>query len=632
LETHERAGGIVGRNELLNLEIDRCINYGKISAENGHAGQNMIGGIISSSQTGTDGEGAARIRNVTIRNCANRGEVVSKATGVIWNGTGGIAGWVPNEGLVIENTYNIGHVRSTAVNPLYNTNVGGIIGLLQWPNVNIVLRNVYSIGPVTSMGSNSTNGNGILGHHWPGTTDGIGALRLENVYVSAYFTGNAISDLPVRIKSTNVYVDRSTAPTTDTDRLQTEEPGITAVTTEQLVSGSLSGLQGGSWMQGIAGMPGQRTLPYFAWQTGGEQQEPFFNEIYSTNEESVTEGANISLSGITGFPLINEVDIDVQYSTEGFDYSKIRVFTPNNEGLPYSYLGNETEVRSIKGSVANIPSRSLTTGLISKNDVVGFDWRAGHRIYFDLQGGEISNDAPLAQIIPHGELAYVPEVEREGYIFEGWSTEPDGGGKQYSPEANIAVESGGTFYAKWTAATTTLTVAKEVTGEMGNLKQEFIFTIYFQDSEENSLADTEINYEGDTVGKYNNQAPNGGKLTLDNNGCATFKLAAGQAIRFVDVPAIGCVRVVEAPDEIYETSICDSENEEDIIDGKDTAMLLMAKDRTFTFTNEREYVPPTGIGIDSTGPVLMGIVSTAALAEFVFYIVNRYHRSASNTK
>ena len=630
IDTHERAGGIVGRNELLNLLIDGCFNYGRISALGGSTSQNMMGGILSSSQTQSLGQGAQNPRYVTISNSGNRGNLSSGAAGGGWNGTGGIAGWIPNEGLRIENSYNAGHIHSTATS---TPCVGGIIGTLEYPLVNIWLTNVYSIGPVTvgtTLNPTNTNGNGngILGDR---RNTGTGGLRMENVYVSAFFSGNAITDATTNnVVSTNVYIDTSTARTTDTARLQTGLPGVTAVTSEQLTSGTLPGLSGGPWKVGIANEPHQRTFPYFSWQTGGAQQESFFKEINSTNVELFAGDTSLRLRGIVDYFLTNTGNVDVLYSLEGFEHNNVRIFNPNNGGLAHSNMESALEERSIPGTLANIPSRRLTTGLISANDVVAFDEPPGHRVTFDVNGGWLVDETPLRQLVSHGQEARLPLVERDNYTFDGWNTQLDGTGKHYPVGESIEITEDIMLYAVWKPMTTSLAISKEVTGDLANKIVEFEFIVYFQCVDEKPLpAGTTLYYLGDTLEDSNANAPEDGVLTLDSDGSATFGLSHGQIITIDEIPMNGYVRIIVTPDEIYMASYERSGDPEPPTIGNDTNMLPVAKEGWFHFISERIYVPPMGVEVGSTSvmPLLAVIVVIPASILFGLRVVSNGYKN-----
>ena len=170
---------------------------------------------------------------------------------------------------------------------------------------------------------------------------------------------------------------------------------------------------------------------------------------------------------------------------------------------------------------------------------------------------------------------------------------------------------------------TTLTVSKEVTGDFGNKAMEFEFTIFFRDSAGAPLLPpTQFDY---TITDLSGAAPADGTLILDDHGSARFRLAHGQAIRIADVPLGGTVQVIETEDGNYQTTFTDSEYADTIFNGNDTTLLLITENRSIHYVNYRVCVPPTGIGLDSTGAMLLltTLVSLPALAVYVLATVYR---------
>ncbi len=74
-------------------------------------------------------------------------------------------------------------------------------------------------------------------------------------------------------------------------------------------------------------------------------------------------------------------------------------------------------------------------------------------LYFDARGGEVGQESKqIAQGVPYGKL---PVPYRQGYIFDGWWTGPDGTGSRIAPETLVASSANHIMaYAKWGNAPT----------------------------------------------------------------------------------------------------------------------------------------------------------------------------------
>jgi len=169
--------------------------------------------------------------------------------------------------------------------------------------------------------------------------------------------------------------------------------------------------------------------------------------------------------------------------------------------------------------------------------------------------------------------------------------------------------------------TTTLSVSKIVTGDLGNKNFEFEFTVFFTDSNGGPLPyGMRFDYNGDIISGSGATAPSDGTLVLDSEGSAVFSLRHGQRITIDDVPLDGNVRVVETFDPNYTTTFTDSENADVIRRGNDTEMLPMAAERTLNFTNGRDMPPPTGLGLGNVGAAILLpliVIMTALIAYLI---------------
>ena len=171
---------------------------------------------------------------------------------------------------------------------------------------------------------------------------------------------------------------------------------------------------------------------------------------------------------------------------------------------------------------------------------------------------------------------------------------------------------------------TTLTVSKTVRGALANMNMEFDFTVIFKDSDGEPM-DRQFNYTGGIIAGSGVAAPSGGVLALDSTGSTTFMLKHGQVIIIEDIPANSYVQIIETPNINYTVFFIDSNDKDTEVTGNDTNLLAMSEDRVFSFINERNVVPDTGIALDGSGGILLlaGLASLSALAVFALSTVYR---------
>lgn len=127
VDTYLEAGGIVGTvcNDTTGIRIINCVNYGKISANNGKA--QCVGGIIGKLYN----ENHSYITDsIEIKNCANFGLISASSSGfnLLAGGyIGGIVGYADTEEIIkIENCVNYGSLEGNDIFSRYN--LGGILG------------------------------------------------------------------------------------------------------------------------------------------------------------------------------------------------------------------------------------------------------------------------------------------------------------------------------------------------------------------------------------------------------------------------------------------------------------------------------------------------------------------------
>ncbi|MCL2775516.1 MAG: hypothetical protein FWD71_19560, partial [Oscillospiraceae bacterium] len=234
----------------------------------------------------------------------------------------------------------------------------------------------------------------------------------------------------------------------------------------------------------------------------------------------------------------------------------------------------------------------------------------------------------LTDVLPAG-LTYISNTDANGSVFNItgqtchwlWNSLPYGEtvvtvlvrvdmGTQFINHATLETngESRGTNYTYHELfPTTSLTISKAVKGDFGDTTKQFEFMVTFEDANKIPL-----------TGQF--QTTNGTLPLAD--GTANFTLKHGQSITINNVPLDCYIQIVETPDSNYKSSFIDSYTGT-LVDKNDTTILHMTADRTFTFINERQMPPPTGIDAGNTTKMLM-LPIFALLAGLTLFITRRF--------
>ncbi|MDR1378283.1 MAG: hypothetical protein LBJ36_04455 [Synergistaceae bacterium] len=186
-------GGIVGQVGFsvaaydTDLTIENCVNEVDLVGSTGVGG--IAGGVYYSAGSSNSTVGV----KLTIKNCVNNGDMSSLIGGATYIGTGGILGnvgwmvnvdWANNVRVTIDNCVNTGNISG------FRSNVGGIVGYLQYGNGSSI-KNSYNWGNV-SVGSPN--------HITPALAAGGIAGRVDNaaqdIFENNYNAGVVSSDQP----------------------------------------------------------------------------------------------------------------------------------------------------------------------------------------------------------------------------------------------------------------------------------------------------------------------------------------------------------------------------------------------------------------------------------------------------
>ena len=160
-----------------------------------------------------------------------------------------------------------------------------------------------------------------------------------------------------------------------------------------------------------------------------------------------------------------------------------------------------------------------------------------------------------------------------------------------------------------------LTIAKQVTGEMGDRDKLFTFQIQLKESDGSILAG-EYDYTGGIVdGITGAVAPDDDSLKLDAEGKATFALSHGQTITIHGLP-VGTTYTITEPDSQADGYTVTASSETSKMTRDASCNGTLNQKTTVTFTNEKATAVPTGIRLDALPwllALLCGLAGCTAL-------------------
>lgn len=139
-----------------------------------------------------------------------------------------------------------------------------------------------------------------------------------------------------------------------------------------------------------------------------------------------------------------------------------------------------------------------------------------------------------------------------------------------------------------------LTIAKQVTGEMGDRDKPFTFQISVP-----SMANKTVSYTGGIVtGITGVVVPNDSTLNLDAEGKATFNLSHGQTITIHGLP-VGTAYTITEPDAQADGYTVTASGADAKMSRDASCNGTLSQETTVTFTNEKATAVPTGIRFDA---------------------------------
>lgn len=193
---------------------------------------------------------------------------------------------------------------------------------------------------------------------------------------------------------------------------------------------------------------------------------------------------------------------------------------------------------------------------------------------------------------------------RPGYEFLGWAEDPTATEAKYLAGAEVLVDNLGEnfLYAVWKQSAVDVTIAKQVTGNMGDRTKAFAFTVSVP--------------EGVSIGE-----PTGGEYTLTDSRTATFSLSHNKSVTLHDVPIGATLTITENDATGYTVSINGTPLGQGVYTG--SYPVVADVENKVTVENNKEAIPDTGIVTDSL-PYIVILACVVAIGAVV--IVRRRGR------
>lgn len=209
---------------------------------------------------------------------------------------------------------------------------------------------------------------------------------------------------------------------------------------------------------------------------------------------------------------------------------------------------------------------------------------------------------------PHEAIATVTVTLNKDNHYEATVTYSNSGAPSQTDAAN-------TNAAAFTnVGAYDLTIAKQVTGEMGDRDKLFTFQIQLKESDGSILAG-EYDYTGGVMeGMAGITAPEPGTLRLED-GAADFTLSHGQTITIHGLP-VGTAYTITEPDAQADGYTVTASSETSKMTRDASCSGTLNQETTVTFTNEKGTAVPTGIRLDALPwllALLCGLAGCAAL-------------------
>ena len=402
--------------------------FGGVSVSSGY------GGVINCYNTGnvTDGGGGtshygsvggfAGSAYGPITDCHNSGTVIG-----LGNDTGGFAGYgsptminCSNSGAVsgIDKVGGLIGQGSSAAFDSHNSgtvygrnDVGGLFGRSTGA-YNGAVDHCYNSGAVTGTGDNI---GGLVGYYYQSTP-----LIIRNSFNKGSVTGTAhngyqagseyvggiigYADISGVFNLSNSYNIGNISASGYIGGLA----GFTESTTI-INCYNAGGVSGYEYLGGMTGWKEGGSITYSYWRTDGPNGMTY----------GVGHGTfNTNAQGKTTQELKSEVFVDLLNT-------RTRTMNVADVTHPYYYWAQDTQ-----------------------NNNLGYPVYGDASINFVPNGEGVSTITPGYEVLPNGGTAsFLPEPEREGYVFAGWNTKPDATGDEFTTETEVYGHT--SVYAFW---------------------------------------------------------------------------------------------------------------------------------------------------------------------------------------
>ena len=224
----------------------------------------------------------------------------------------------------------------------------------------------------------------------------------------------------------------------------------------------------------------------------------------------------------------------------------------------------------------------------------------GTFVLTDIGEGVTDNIQRNLQMNANVTLSSGAGFTRVGYELVGWNDQKDGTGTLYTPGGTYAAygADGNVLYAIWKRTNKTLTIEKQLSGNMADADETFEFT---------------LSVPADADGAELENLPEG--AAKNDDGTYTFHLKGGESIAFT-IPYGRTYTVTEkkGTDRAYTTAVS--------VNGGDALQTMTAEgtitgDTTVVFTNAFNVNVNTGVSRNWVPFVLMMLLSVAAAAGFI---------------
>ncbi|RKP46265.1 hypothetical protein D7Z26_24605 [Cohnella endophytica] len=414
-----KTGGLIGINERGEISGSYALGdviCGRISASVGGLIGYSVDGKIMNSYASKEVSGTLEVGGLVGK--MERGEIsdsyaLGDVSGEIY--LGGLVGY--NDDAKISSSHALGNISVNGGTG--SSGIGGLVGT----NMTGKISYSYALGNVSG-GSKGDRVGGLVGDNNRG--------EISNNYSSGIINGSdTVGGLVGNNQFGTISTNYGSGKVTGLNRVG----GLVGWNFESTISNSYaSGQVNGS--DTVGGL------------VGYNQSAKVSNSYSSGNVSGSSMVGGLigkSLSGITDNSFY-DVQTSGQSSSEGGEgKSTVQMQKQSNYEADSANLWDFMNIWAID---------SLHNG--------GYPYLRVFQVYLDYNGnGNSSGQAPTSQSYPSGATASVYsgtiDLVKMGYVFDGWSTQANGGGTPYKSGDSFTITYNTTLYARWLSSEATLT-------------------------------------------------------------------------------------------------------------------------------------------------------------------------------